>query len=591
MHSRLTALRQELKTLNIGGFLQPTTDEYLNTSPLPYAKRILWLCGFKGSMGTLIVLEHRAALFVDSRYTLQAQNEAGALGIDIEPYGFQSIKAWLLKDQVEPFTIGIDPWVLSYADYQELSRVFQGTPIQVTSLKKNPIDKIWQNQPPKIKNTVSIYEIEYAGESHQNKISKIAQILKTQDKDYLFLSNFDSIAWLLNLRGTDTPYLPFFLSYLLMDQNGNVILFADPQKFSAATLRALGPTITVVDENLVETHLIEIGRQEKTLWGPASTTPYQVTCLLEDNGGTLYTASDPCQLPKALKNSTELDWMRKGHIQDGIALVKFLAFLEEHLQDETHTEFSLATQLTQLRKENPLCLDCSFFPISAVGPNSALPHYKPSSETCLPIKSSEIYLIDSGGQYKGATTDITRVLALGGTPTAYQKEIYTLVLKGHIAIAQAKFPKGTTGGQLDTLARSALWQRGLNYGHGTGHGVGCYLGVHEGPQAISPRNTTPLEVGMILSNEPGCYLAEQFGVRIENLIIVRQCPMTEPQEEMLEFETISLVPLDSNLIDCNLLQSHEIQWVNDYHAQVYKSLSPYLSSSLQQWLKNKTKPL
>lgn len=590
MQERIKALQHHLATLKIDGFFQTMTDEYHNEATPFYAKRILWVSGFRGSTGIFVTVKNQTALFVDSRYTLQAKNELTPQGINVESYGFSSVRGWILQHHKKSITIGFDPWILSYQEYLDLTKVFQKTKVQFVPLEKNPIDALWKDQPPRPKNPVTVYEIEYAGVSREDKVKKITDALRNSKADYLFLGALDSIAWLLNLRGTDTPRIPLFLGYLLMDRQGHIVLFTDPEKFAPEVVKELGPTIKIVDEILLDEYLKKLGEQKKCFWISPNTAPYHVGKLIQEFGGILHLDVDPCQFPKAIKNSVELDNARKGHIQDGLALVKFFAFLESQIGKEPHTEVSLATQLNEFRLENPLCLDLSFYPVSAVGSNSALPHYRPYPGECLDVKLGDIYLVDSGGQYKGATTDITRVIALGGNPTPQQKEIYTLVLKGHIAIALTKFPKGTTGVQLDTLARHALWQRGHDYGHGTGHGVGSYLNVHEGPQAISPKNNVALEEGMIVSNEPGCYLAGKFGVRIENLVIVRTCKSLGVPD-MLEFETISLAPLDLTLIDLKLLNFQEVQWINDYHQRVHDTLSPFLDLRLQQWLKLKTQPL
>ncbi len=589
--NKIAALRQELGKLGINGFFQTLADEYHNEYTPEYAKRIQWVSGFLGSVGMFVQIPNRTALFVDSRYTLQAKREAGPHGIDIEPYGFENIKDWIAKHHKGPLTIGFDPWILSHREYLDLSKIFENTSIQLHPLPKNPIDAIWHDQPAKPNNPISLYEMKYAGKSRQDKIKQIADLLQRKKVDGLFLAGLDSIAWLLNLRGTDVLYVPVFLSYLLMDQQGNIILFADIKRFAKETIQDLGPTIKIVDEALLETHLKMLGSQKKCIWISPATTPYHISKIIQDNGGKLYVDLDPCQLPKAIKNATELEAIRQGHVQDGVAMVKFLAFLEDKIGKEPHTEFSLASQLNKFRLETPLCLDLSFFPISAVGPNSTAPHYRPYEDQSLLVNLGDIYLIDSGGQYKGATTDITRVIALGGNPTPQQKKIYTLVLKGHITLARAQFPKGTSGVQLDTLARYALWQRGYNYGHGTGHGVGSYLSVHEGPQGISSKNTVPLEEGMVLSNEPGCYLEGDFGVRIENVVIVVKSTVIPSSEEMFELETVTLAPLDCNLIDRDLLDLNEIEWINTYHRRVYATLSPYLDSILAKWLKDKTQAI
>lgn len=565
---KLKALRSFLEERSLSALLIPYTDEFQNEYLPPQFKRLKWLTGFTGSAGFAIVTQDKAAFFTDGRYVLQAKQEVHSC---FEQYNIshKTPLQWIEENLSPNATIGYDPWLFTEVQLEKFHR-------PLVPLIPNPIDQLWDDRPLPCHNFIRLHPLEYAGESDESKRKRIASILKA---DHLLLTACDSIAWLLNIRGLDVTETPLVHSVCLLNKDGSYVLFIEPQKVNAELLEYFRKNSgAVVDISKLSDHL-------KTLKGSCQFDPHTTAALfaqtLQQSGIEIVRHVDPCALPKAVKNSVELEGARKSHIEDGIALCRFFAWLEtQPLKGET-TECSAADKLYAFRQEGRLFQGPSFPTISAFNAHGAIIHYIAKPETDTPLKREGLYLLDSGGQYLTGTTDVTRTIALG-VPTPEQKDRYTRVLKGHIALATTSFPNGTAGAQLDSLARRFLWEVGCDFEHGTGHGVGSYLGVHEGPQAISKRfSPTPLQPGMILSNEPGCYKEGEYGIRIESLITVIEHPILK---DYYTFETLTLAPLDLNLIEESLLTPQEQQWIRDYHEKVLQRLSPHLDEDTLRWL-------
>lgn len=543
---KIKLLRDFMKKKGLSVFLIPRTDEFQGEYIAPYSERLAWLTGFNGSAGFAIITLKKTAFFTDGRYTLQAKDEVPEI-YEIYNTSQKTPSQWTLENLSSDDKIGYDPWLFTEKQLESYKN-------PLIPLGKNPIDSFWTDRPLPPQDFVRLHPLEFSGESDESKRKRIAETLKA---DHLLLTACDSIAWLLNIRGNDVPHTPLVHSVCLLHKDGSYDLFLDLNKITGNVYdyiqKGAGRAIEI--RFLLE-HLQDL---KGTCQVDPLTAPVLLIQTLKDK---VVREKDPCVLPKALKNPIEIEGTKKAHIQDGIALQRFFTWLEDQpLQGET-TELSAANKLYEFRKKGEYFEDLSFNTISAFGPHGAIIHYKVSPETDVPLSRTNLYLLDSGGQYLTGTTDITRTLCLG-TPSPEQKEMYTRVLKGHIALAEAIFPEGTTGAQLDALARQYLWEAGLDYDHGTGHGVGSYLGVHEGPQSISKKGANiPLEPGMILSNEPGYYKEGEYGIRIESLIYVIK--LTKPKG-FLGFEPLTLVPLEKKLIDESLLMDKEKKWIEDYH--------------------------
>lgn len=582
-------LRDHLKRTGYDGLFLPLADAFQTEFLDPSYQRIEYLTGFKGSYGSFLILPDTAALFLDGRYTLQAQHQVNIKDIQIHPYGFASIKTWLSQQKADALKIAYDPWIQTVEETKHLEALGASLGVSfVPHLDGNLVDQVWPTRPLPAEGAVEIYPTKYAGESTSSKLKKITDLFSGEKIDALFLGNPESICWLLNFRGKDCPYTPISYCYALVHKDRSVDLFIDPTKISAEVQTHWGPETRIHPLHRIQAVLSSFQEKKPKVALDPKTTPSTIFKFLEQLNFPFLFLEDPCLLAKACKNAREIDHVKQAHIWDGVALVKFMAYLEKEVPKGRVTEFSAAEKLDGFRRENPHLKSLSFPTISAVGANGAMTHYHASPDHPHPLKTGTLYLFDSGGQYCEGTTDVTRTVSLGHKPSAKQKEIFTRVLKGQIALMKAKFPKGTTGAQLDVLARQYLWQIGRDYSHGTGHGVGLYLNVHEGPQNIAPRSFVPLRPGMILSNEPGCYLENEFGVRIENLMVVK--PLNK-DSSFLGFENLTFAPLDKSLLDKKLLSPEEILWINIYHAEIYKKLSPLLDANLKDWLKKATKKI
>jgi Xaa-Pro aminopeptidase len=554
---RLELLFAELNNHGFDGFIVPRADEFQGEYVPPSAQRLAWLTGFTGSAGLAIVHPDESAIFVDGRYTLAVRDQVDTHLF--KPYDYSFINEWL--KQHGSVKLAYDPWLHTLNDLALFNNV------ELVPCETNPIDTIWLDQPEPPLAPIVPYSVSYAGETSKTKREKI---ILNDNVDAVILTAPDSIAWLLNIRGGDVPRAPLPLCFAILYTNKHVDLFIDKRKISHEI-----ENVTIYEFTDFATILEKLN--QSTVLIDSKQTPIWIVKRLNK----IVKGDDPCVLPKACKNSIEIAGTRAAHLRDGSALTRFLYWLKSGID-----EIQAAERLAQFRAETGLLHDLSFDTISAYGANGAIVHYQVTAETNKVLEKGNLYLVDSGGQYLDGTTDVTRTIAIG-TPTAEHKDRFTRVLKGHIAIATCRFPEGTTGVQLDILARHALWQVGLDYQHGTGHGVGIFLSVHEGPQSISKKiNSVALKPGMIISNEPGYYKAGAYGIRIENLILVTEPEEIEGGEQpMMEFETLTLAPIDRNLIEVSLLNEKEIEWINNYHARVYEKIAPILKDEEErQWL-------
>lgn len=555
---KLTNLRKKLISSGLNGYLQPVHDEFLSEYPPACYQRVEWLCGFSGSAGMAVVLDDKAALFVDGRYTLQAANQVDGTLFSIHNSGDTTPAQWLAR-QGGNIRIGYDAALFTPAMLERMAKENEAGNVALVPVG-NLVDEIWIDRPAVPATPVFLHEEKYAGETAQSKCERLAVHLKTLQADAALICAPDSVCWLLNLRARDVECTPLLLARALLHANGTVELFVDGKR--------LPPLPSFVRASPVPDFSSLSGKH--VLCDP-SQAPASLVDALAQAGVHIIKGSDPCVLPKACKNKIQLAGIRAAHIRDGAAIVKLLYWLDTHRNIESVTEMEVADKLLAFRAEDPLFVEPSFPTIAGSGPNGAIVHYRADEKSNRRLKKGELLLLDSGGQYPDGTTDITRTIAIG-TPSAEHKERFTRVLKGHIALAMAVFPKGMKGSQLDVLARQYLWQAGLDYDHGTGHGVGQFLGVHEGPQRISKRaGDAALEVGMILSNEPGYYKTGEYGIRIENLVTV-----VDKGNGFLGFETITCAPIDIRLIEASMLTVAEHRWLAEYHEWVKQALTPLI---------------
>jgi Xaa-Pro aminopeptidase len=583
---RLVQLREELKRRELTGFLVPRADEYQNEYVPASAERLLWLTGFSGSWGFAAVLPGVAALFVDGRYTLQAREQVDQEAFTTLVATETTSQQWLADNLTSADRLGYDPWLHTVDSVKHLAKIATKAGAALVPVEENPLDALWTapDRPLAPLAPIEPHPEELAGQPASAKLADIQAMLCSKKMDAAIITALDSIAWLFNIRGGDIPHTPFVLARAIVPVEGEAQLFVDGRKVGQDARAHLGGIATLYEPKALVEAITALGRAKARVQLDPKCTPQWFATRLTAEGAEIVEREDPCILPKARKNAAEIEGARAAHIRDGMAMCRFLAWLDAHAEDGDLDEISAAEHLEAYRREAPLLREISFDSISASGPNGAIVHYRVTRATNRKIEPGSLYLIDSGGQYLDGTTDITRTVAIG-TPTAEMRRHYTLVLKGHIAIAMARFPGGTRGCDLDTLARAALWQAGLDYDHSTGHGVGSYLSVHEGPQAISKRSQVALEPGMILSNEPGYYREGAYGIRIENLVLVTEPkPIAGGTRPMMGFETLTLTPYDARLIDLSLLTLAERAWVNAYHARVAATLSPLLDAKTRNWL-------
>lgn len=591
---RLSALRAQLKRDRLDGFVVPLTDEHMSEYVGAYAQRLAWLTGFQGSAGSAVVLSSEAAIFTDGRYTLQVRQQVSADQWQYVPVPQVSIAGWLGEHAPEGGRIGYDPWLHTRAWVEEARKALAEKGAELVAVDTNPVDAVWPDRPAPSDATLAVQDDAAAGRSSAAKRAEIAEWLHARKADAVVLSALDSIAWAFNIRGQDVAHTPVALAYAIVNADGTADLFVAPEKLTDAVRQHLGNAIRVQDRAAFAPALK--GFAGKRVAVDPERAVAAIFDSLDSGGAKVLSLRDPVVLAKALKNPAEIAGHKAAQARDGAALVRFLKWFEETAPAGGLTEMSAAAKLQEFREATGVLKDLSFDTISATGPNGAIPHYKVTEESSLPIESGQLYLVDSGGQYADGTTDVTRVMPVG-EPTPEMKDRFTRVLKGHIGIATAIFPAGTTGAQLDSFARAPLWAVGLDYGHGTGHGVGAYLSVHEGPQRIAQpfypggQSLEPLRAGMFLSNEPGYYKAGEYGIRIENLVLVVEAAIPGAEQPMLAFETLTFAPIERRLIDPALLTSQELQWVNSYHARVMGVIGPHLGEEERQWLEAKVAPI
>ncbi|WP_439534396.1 aminopeptidase P family protein [Polymorphobacter sp.] len=588
-HARLAALRDAMAQQGLDGFVIPLTDEHMSEYVGGYAQRLQWLTGFEGSAGSAVVLADKAAIFTDGRYTLQVRDQVDASLFAYEDIPATSPASWLEANAAAGQKIGHDPWLHTRAWARDTAARLAARGATLITVTHNPVDTVWTSRPAPSLAPLEVHDLAHAGQSAADKRAAIAASLRAEPADTLVVTALDSLAWLLNIRGKDVARTPVALAFALVHADASVDLFVAPEKLTPEVRAHLGDAVRCHPRTNFAAHLASLAGR-RVVADPAGAVA-AIFQALETAGATIIEARDPCILAKAIKNPTEIAGSRAAHVRDGAAVTRFLHWIATQAQDGTIDELTASNHLHALRRETNQLEDLSFDTISGSGPNGAIVHYRASPATNRPLAPGSLYLVDSGGQYRDGTTDVTRTLAIG-TPSAEMKDRYTRVLKGHIALGNAVFPDGTRGGQLDVLARHALWAAGLDYAHGTSHGVGSYLAVHEGPQRIATAGSDePLRAGMILSNEPGYYKAGAYGIRIENLVLVTPTDIPGAEKPMLRFEPLTLAPLDRTLIDLALLTPAERQWVDNYHAHVRTTLTPLLPSETATWLASATAPL
>jgi Xaa-Pro aminopeptidase len=578
--ARVSALRDELAKEGLAGFIVPRADEHQNEYVPPNAERLRWLTGFAGSAGIALVLRDRAALFVDGRYTAQVKAQADASVFEFRHVVDEPPTEWIARNLKPGAKLGYDPRLHTPDAVARFAAACEKAGAALVAVDSNPIDAIWLDRPPAPVGLITLHALRFAGESVAAKIARVRKALTSLDG--LLVSDPHNLAWLWNIRGSDVSYTPLPLGYGYLPLEGRPLVFVDHRKLTAASRQSLSRHAEIHDPDVLERFIDDLGRQGRRVAFDAATAPAALTQLIERAGGAADLMADPITLMKAVKNPVELAGARAAHERDGAAMSRFLAWFADEAPRGRLTEIDAVEALETFRRASPALKDISFPTIAGAGPNSAIPHYRVSEASNRKIERG-IFLIDSGAQYEDGTTDITRTIALG-RPTSRMRDRFTRVLKGHIAVARAVFPPGTTGAQIDALARTPLWRAGLDFDHGTGHGVGSYLSVHEGPQRLAKTGTAALAAGMIVSNEPGYYVAGAFGIRIENLVAVEARTIAGGERPMLGFETLTLAPIDLALVEPKLLDPDEIAWLDNYHARVRKTLSPLVDAPTRRWL-------
>ncbi|EIV1640505.1 TPA: aminopeptidase P family protein [Vibrio parahaemolyticus] len=587
--SRVNAIREWLAQHNIDALLIPHEDEYLGEYVPAHNERLHWLTGFTGSAGAAVITQHKAAIFVDGRYTVQVTKQVPNELFEYRHLIEEPALDWIQDSLTANASVAIDPRMHSSA-WLDMAQAKLAGKLELNILSSNPIDALWHDRPAPVVSDVRLMPTEAVGQSSESKRKEIAQLVTKAGADSAVITALDSICWLLNVRGLDVSRLPVLLSHAILHADSSVEYFLDPARLPAEFAAHVGTGVTVHHPEALQSRL-EAMSGKKVLLDPAISNAW-FKLVLQNAGASVIAAADPCLMPKAAKNEVEIAGMKACHIRDGVAMSKFLCWLDaEVAAGNLHDEATLADRLEAFRKEDPTLMDLSFDTISAAGDNAAMCHYNHENQPEPgKLELNTLYLVDSGGQYLDGTTDITRTIAIG-QPSAEMIKQFTLVLKGHIGVARARFPKGTRGYQIDTLARQHLWAEGYDYDHGTGHGVGHFLSVHEGPASISKKQIdVPLTEGMVLSNEPGYYRADAFGIRIENLELVVETP-TNGDFPVLSFESLTRCPIDKRNINVDMLTRPELAWLNDYHQKVWEQISPLVDGEVKEWLREATLPL
>ncbi len=588
---RLVQLRAQMETAGLDALLVPHADEQRNEYLPPNAERLAWISGFTGSAGEALILHDRAILFVDGRYTLQAAQQTDQEHWQIESLIDNPPSKWI-KANLSGSAVGYDLALHTANEVDRLQKAVASCNGELRATEHNLTDAVWSDRPAPPMGKVSIYDFELAGKTTSQKLPEIDQAMAKHNADLCLLTDPSSICWLFNIRGADIAHTPIVLARAIVRRDDEPLLYIDDDKLDIETRAFLTQVCKLREPEDFSSDLAELANDSTVMIDP-DRTAYAVNLIVETAGGTVVKARDPVLIPRAVKNASEIEGSRSAHLRDGAAMTTFLAWLDGQPPGSVD-EITVATKLEETRWEmagNMPLRDVSFDTISGSGPHGAIVHYRVTEDTNRTLEDGELYLSDSGGQYDDGTTDITRTIVVG-EPDRDQRRAFTLVLKGHIGIATARFPKGTRGVDIDALARIALWQHGMDYAHGTGHGVGAYLSVHEGPQNISKRGMQELLPGMIVSNEPGYYREGAFGIRVENLVLVREAADIDGGDTpMLGFETLTLCPIDQRLVDPTMLTDDELHWLNAYHGWVRRELTPLVADDVAQWLHRATEPM
>lgn len=588
--AHIAKLRAELSRRGFDGFVVPRADEHQGEYVPKSAERLAWLTGFTGSAGTAVILRDAAALVVDGRYTVQAAEQVDTSIITPVQLSEMSAEDWIADNLPEGGTLAYDPWLHTSDGLKRLEKAVARAGGRLAPVDINLVDVIWIDRPAPPQAPVRPHPLDYAGESAESKLERIRKKMAEARLDALVISDPHNLAWAFNLRGGDVGHTPLPLGYAVLPREGRASLFFDPVKITNEAGAAVGDLAEFAPISSFQSALDTLGRKGGKVRVDSATGAVALIRRIEAAGGTVDVGADPIALMKAVKNKAEIAGSHAAHLRDGVAVARFLAWLDHEAPKGQLTEIDAVEALEAFRVETGALKNISFPSISGAGPNAALPHYRVTASSNRRIESNQIFLIDSGAQYEDGTTDITRTIIVG-EPTAEMKDRFTRVLQGHIAIAGAVFPKGTTGAQIDAFARKPLWEAGLDFDHGTGHGIGSYLSVHEGPQRIAKTGTTPLEAGMMLSNEPGYYKQGDYGIRIENLILVEPRTIPGGDREMLGFETLTFTPIDLRLVEPTIMKADEIAWLNDYHAKVREKIAPHLDAETRTWLEDATRAI
>jgi len=587
--SRVNAIREWLAQHNIDALLVPHEDEYLGEYVPTHNERLHWLTGFTGSAGAAVITKDKAAMFVDGRYTVQVTKQVPAELFEYRHLIEEPALDWIKEQLAQGASVAIDPRMHNSA-WLDVAQAKLAGDIELKILESNPIDELWSDRPAPVVSDVRLMPTDAVGQSSESKRQEIAELMKKAGADSAVITALDSICWLLNVRGLDVSRLPVLLSHAILHADSSVEFFLDPARIPAEFAAHVGADVTVHHPEALQSRL-EVLTGKNVLVDPATSNAW-FKLVLQNSGAHVVSKADPCLMPKAAKNAVEIAGMKACHVRDGVAMTQFLCWLDaEVAAGNLHNEATLSDKLEAFRQQDPTLMDLSFDTISAAGGNAAMCHYNHENQPEPgKLELNTLYLVDSGGQYLDGTTDITRTIAIG-QPSPEMIKQFTLALKGHIGVARARFPKGTRGYQIDTLARQHLWAEGYDYDHGTGHGVGHFLSVHEGPASISKKQIdVPLTEGMVLSNEPGYYRADAFGIRIENLELVVETP-TQGDFPVLSFESLTRCPIDKRNINVDMLTRPELAWLNDYHQKVWDDISPLVEGDVKEWLRAATLPV
>ena len=582
--ARLARFREELARRRLTGFVVPRADQQQNEYVPASEERLAWLTGFTGSAGMAVVLTRQAAVFVDGRYTLQAAKQVDRKAWQIEPLADPPPEQWLARHLSAGDRLGLAPGLHTSAAAERLASACAKAGAELVAVESNPLDSVWTERPAPPLGPVTIHGAQFSGEIEAEKLKRIRLEINKLGVDALVLSDSHAVAWTFNIRGADVSHTPLPLSYALVPKDGRPTVFIDHRKLSNLTRDHLEQSADVREPDALMPDLAELAKGGAAIALDSATAADALSRLVAAAGGKPVRGNDPVSLLKAVKNITEIEGTRTAHQRDAVALTRFLAWIDREAPSGALTEIDAVEALETFRRQTRALKDVSFPTIAGTGPNGAIVHYRVSRKSNRRISPGDLLLIDSGAQYEDGTTDVTRTIAIG-EPTEEMRDRFTRVLRGHIAIARAIFPDGTTGAQLDSFARQYLWQAGIDFEHGTGHGVGSYLSVHEGPARISKLGTTPLKRGMILSNEPGYYKADAYGIRIENLELVIGVDVVGAEKPVNTFETLTLAPIDRRLVEVTMLSPTELKWLNDYHTRVNREVRPHLDdNSTKLWL-------